>query len=53
MEVSDQFQVPAALPRGKDPRTHLIRGWVDLGAGLDAVAMREKNLIIASAWNEL
>jgi hypothetical protein len=37
MGVSGQRHAPAALyPRGKDPRTHWIGGWVGPRAGLDA-----------------
>jgi hypothetical protein len=39
MGVSGKHHAPAALyPRGKDPGTHLIGGWVGLRAGLDAGA---------------
>jgi hypothetical protein len=43
MGVSGQRHAPAALyPRGNDPGTHWIGGWVDPKAGLDAGA-KEKS----------
>jgi hypothetical protein len=37
MGVSGQRHAPAALyPRGKDPGTHCVEGWVGPRAGLDA-----------------
>jgi hypothetical protein len=39
--VSGQFHAPAALPLGKEPGTHWIRGWVDPRAGLDDVEKRK------------
>jgi hypothetical protein len=42
MGVSAQRHAPAALyPRGKDPRTHWIGGWLGPRAGLDAGAGRK------------
>jgi hypothetical protein len=42
MGVSGQGHAPAALyPRGKDPDTHWIGGWVGPRAGLDAGARRK------------
>jgi hypothetical protein len=42
MGVSGQRHALAALyPRGKDPGTHWIGGWVGLRAGLDAVARKK------------
>jgi hypothetical protein len=42
MGVSGQPHAPAALyPRGKNPGTQWIRGWVGPRAGLDAEARRE------------
>jgi hypothetical protein len=42
MGVSGQRHAPAALyPRGKDPSTHWIGGWVGPRAGLDAGARRK------------
>jgi hypothetical protein len=42
MGVSGRRHVPAALyPRGKNPRTHWIGGWVGPRAGLDAEAKRK------------
>jgi hypothetical protein len=42
MGVSGQRHAPAALyPRGKDPGTHWIGGWVGPRAGLDAGARRK------------
>jgi hypothetical protein len=42
MGVSGQRHAPAALyPRGKDPGTHWIGGWVGLRVGLDAGARRK------------
>jgi hypothetical protein len=39
MGVSGQHHAPATLyPRGKDPGTHWIGGWVGLRAVLDAEA---------------
>jgi hypothetical protein len=35
MEVSGQLNAPAALPTGKDSRTHWIGSWVGTGDGLD------------------
>jgi hypothetical protein len=35
MRVGGQRHAPAALPPGKWPGTHSIRGWVGLRAGLD------------------
>jgi hypothetical protein len=41
MGVSGQRHAPAALyPRGKDPGTHCIGGWVGPRADLDAEARR-------------
>jgi hypothetical protein len=48
MGVSGQRRAPAALyPRGKDPNTHCIGGWVGLRAGLDAEARRK---ILCLCW---
>jgi hypothetical protein len=42
MGVSGQHHAPAALyPRGKDPGTHWIGGWMGPRAGLDAGARRK------------
>jgi hypothetical protein len=42
MGVSGQRYAPAALyPRGKNPGTHWIGGWVGPRAGLDAGARRK------------
>jgi hypothetical protein len=42
MGVSGKRHAPAVLyPRGKDPGTHWIGGWVDPRAGLDAGARRK------------
>jgi hypothetical protein len=42
MGVSGQRHASAALyPRGKDPGTHWIGGWVGPRAGLDAEARRK------------
>jgi hypothetical protein len=41
MEMSGQFQAPAALAPGRDPRTHWIGDWVGPRAGLDAVVKRK------------
>ena len=44
MQVSGQLHAPASLPPGKNPRTHLIRGWVSPRAGL-GVAVEQTNLL--------
>jgi hypothetical protein len=38
MEMSGQFRAPAALLPGKETGTCWIGGWMNLRAGLDAVA---------------
>ena len=35
MEVGGQRHTPSALPPGKRPGTHCLRGWVGPRAGLD------------------
>ena len=35
MGVDSQLHAPAALPPGKSPGTHCIRGWVGPRVGLD------------------
>jgi hypothetical protein len=37
MEVSGQLHAPAALPKGKQFRYPLAKGWVGPKAGLDSV----------------
>jgi hypothetical protein len=37
MEISGQYNVPAALPPGKYPFTHWTGGWVSTIAGLDTL----------------
>jgi len=44
MEVSGQLHATAALPPGKQPRTHRTEGWVGPRPGLDAVTKRKKSL---------
>jgi hypothetical protein len=42
MEMSGQLHAPGRFtPRERAPGTHLIRGWVDLRAVLDAVVKRK------------
>jgi hypothetical protein len=36
-----QLHAPAALPQGKSPRAHCIRGWVGPSAGLDDLKERK------------
>jgi hypothetical protein len=51
MGVSGHRHAPAALyPRGKDPGTCWIGGWVGLRAGLDTEA-RGKILYLCRGWN--
>lgn len=44
MQVSGQLHIPDSLPLGKNPRNHLIRGWVSPRAGL-GVAAEQTNLL--------
>ena len=44
MQVSGQLHDPACLPTGNNPRTHLIRGWVNPRAGM-GVAVEQTNLL--------
>jgi len=37
MQVNGELHAPATVPRGKNPGTHWVGGWVGLMAGLDTV----------------
>ena len=37
MTISSQLRAPASLPRGKDPGTQRVGGWVGPIAGLDVL----------------
>lgn len=45
--LSCQLRAPAALPPGKNHRTHCIRGWVGRSAGLNALEKKNKYLACA------
>jgi len=47
--VGGQLYIPAALPPGKQPVTHLIGGWVGPRASLDTAVVKRK--IPSPCWD--
>jgi hypothetical protein len=52
MDVSGKRHATAAVPKGKDPDTHLTEGWVGPREGLD-VLERVKSLLHSGFWTRL